>query len=95
MRLLEACRVARVARIVYSSSSSVYGNTAVLPNTESAELLPRSPYAASKLAGEQYVLAFAPRVSLPEGLRRTWTWFERRPAAVSRRRGSASVPALR
>jgi len=230
MRLLEACRAAQVRRIVYSSSSSVYGDTAVLPKTESTEPLPRSPYAASKLAGEQYVLAFAragliegvalryfnvfgprqsphsayaavipafllaaleqrearlfgdgsqtrdftyvdnvvdanvlaamapgdrvngsvvnvgagarisllglidlvgevtgrglayrrlparegdvhdslasveraerllgyrPRVSLPEGLRRTWTWFERRPAAASRRRGPAGVPALR
>jgi UDP-glucose 4-epimerase len=59
MRLLEACVAAKVARIVYSSSSSVYGDTAVLPKTESVEPLPRSPYAASKLAGEQYVLAFA------------------------------------
>src|SRR5436309_12711580 len=67
MRLLEACRAAQVRRIVYSSSSSVYGDTAVLPKTESAEPLPRSPYAASKLAGEQYVLAFA-RAGLIEGV---------------------------
>src|SRR5438445_6607215 len=59
MRLLEACLEAGVARVVYSSSSSVYGDTPVLPKTESVEPLPRSPYAASKLAGEQYVLAFA------------------------------------
>src|SRR5881296_2743495 len=59
VRLLEACVEARVARIVYSSSSSVYGDTPVLPKVETAEPLPRSPYAASKLAGEQYVLAFA------------------------------------
>src|SRR2546430_3659030 len=59
VRLLEACRAAKVRRIVYSSSSSVYGDTAVLPKTESAEPLPRSPYAASKLAGEPYGLAFA------------------------------------
>src|SRR3989449_130862 len=67
MRLLEACRAANVSRIVYSSSSSVYGDTAVLPKTESVEPLPRSPYAASKLAGEQYVLAFA-RAGLIEGV---------------------------
>src|SRR5881409_1126376 len=59
VRLLEACRAAKVRRIVYSSSSSVYCDTAVLPKAESAEPLPRSPYAAAKLAGEQYVLAFA------------------------------------
>src|SRR5207245_814043 len=67
MRLLEACRAAPVKRVVYSSSSSVYGDTPVLPKTESAEPLPRSPYAASKLAGEQYVLAFA-RAGLIEGV---------------------------
>src|SRR5438309_4848576 len=59
MRLLEACVEAGVARFVYSSSSSVYGDTPVLPKTEAVEPLPRSPYAASKLAGEQYALAFA------------------------------------
>jgi len=67
MRLLEACRAAQVRRIVYASSSSVYGDTAVLPKTEAVEPLPRSPYAASKLAGEQYVLAFA-RGGLVEGV---------------------------
>src|SRR5881628_2572567 len=67
VRLLEACRAAAVKRIVYSSSSSVYGDTAALPKTESAEPRPRSPYAASKLAGEQYVLAFA-RAGLIEGV---------------------------
>jgi len=67
MRLLEACGEAGVQRIVYSSSSSVYGDTPVLPKTESVEPLPRSPYAASKLAGEQYVLAFA-RAGRIEGM---------------------------
>ena len=59
LRLLIASTAARVRRIVYSSSSSAYGDTPTLPKVESAELLPRSPYAAAKLAGEQYVLAFA------------------------------------
>src|SRR6266513_245617 len=67
MRLLEACIDAKVARIIYSSSSSVYGDTPVLPKTESVEPLPRSPYATSKLAGEQYVLAFA-RAGMIEGV---------------------------
>jgi UDP-glucose 4-epimerase len=59
VRLLIACAEARVRRVIYSSSSSVYGNTPVLPKVESAEPLPRSPYAAAKLAGEQYAMAFA------------------------------------
>lgn len=66
MRLLEAAREAGVRRVVYSSSSSVYGDTPTLPKVETSEPLCRSPYAAAKLAGEQYVLAFA-RAGLLEG----------------------------
>ena len=67
VRLLEAARAAGVRRLVFSSSSSVYGDTQTLPKTEAAEPLPRSPYAASKLAAEQYVLAYA-RAGLVEGV---------------------------
>lgn len=67
LNVLEACRRSSVRRVVYSSSSSVYGDTPVLPKVESAEPLPRSPYATSKLAGEQYVLAYA-RAGLVEGV---------------------------
>jgi nucleoside-diphosphate-sugar epimerase len=67
MRLLVACAEARVRRVIYSSSSSVYGDTPVLPKVESAEPLPRSPYAAAKLAGEHYALAFA-RAGFVEGI---------------------------
>ena len=67
VRLLEAGRAAGARRIVFSSSSSVYGDTPVLPKVESTEPLPRSPYAAGKLAGEQYVLAYA-RAGLVEGV---------------------------
>jgi UDP-glucose 4-epimerase len=45
----------------------VYGDTPELPKIESFEPLPRSPYAASKLASEQYVLAYA-RGGLLEGV---------------------------
>jgi len=67
MRLLQACAAAKVARVVYSSSSAVYGDTDATPRGEATEPLPRSPYAASKLAGEQYVLAFA-RAGVMEGV---------------------------
>ena len=67
VRLLEACRHGGVRRLVFSSSSSVYGDTPTLPKVESFEPLPRSPYAASKIAGEQYVLAYA-RAGLLEGV---------------------------
>ena len=67
MQLLLAARAAGVRRVVYSSSSSVYGDTPVLPKAEPVEPLPRSPYAAAKLAGEQFVLAFA-RAGMLEGV---------------------------
>jgi nucleoside-diphosphate-sugar epimerase len=67
VQLLLASRDAGVRRFVYSSSSSVYGDTPTLPKVESMELQPRSPYAAAKLAGEQYVLAFA-RAGMFEGV---------------------------
>ncbi|MBI1870332.1 MAG: SDR family oxidoreductase [Chlamydiae bacterium] len=50
--LLLAARPYPIKRLVYSSSSSVYGNKAILPKEESMLPEPLSPYAASKLAGE-------------------------------------------
>jgi UDP-glucose 4-epimerase len=67
LNLLEAGRRSGVRRFVYSSSSSAYGDTPVLPKSEDAEPLPRSPYAAAKLAGELYTLAYA-RADLVEGV---------------------------
>ena len=53
-RLLDALLTAgqQVKRFVYASSSSVYGNTRVLPVSETAMPLPISPYGVTKLAGE-------------------------------------------
>ena len=67
VQLLLAAREAGARRVVYSSSSSVYGDTPVLPKVETAEPLPRSPYAAAKLGGEQTVLAYA-RSGMVEGV---------------------------
>lgn len=67
LNVLEASRRAGVRRVVYSSSSSAYGDTPALPKQEGVELLPRSPYAAAKLSGELYTLAYA-RAGLVEGI---------------------------
>jgi UDP-glucose 4-epimerase len=56
--VLDAAREAGMRRVVYASSSSVYGATEQLPTPESATTLPRSPYAVSKLAGEHYCRVF-------------------------------------
>lgn len=62
--LLEA-RDARVGKVVMASSSSVYGDTPVLPKREDMTPNPRSPYAISKLTGEHYCRVFSELYGLP------------------------------
>ena len=57
--LLLACRDAGVRRVVYASSSSVYGDDPTLPQVETQATRPISPYAVSKLAAEYYCQVFA------------------------------------
>ena len=54
LNVLEAARRAGVKRVVYASSSSVYGDRPELPKREDQPPAPISPYAVSKAAGEQY-----------------------------------------
>jgi len=58
LNVLLAAREAHVERVVYSSSASIYGNPRSIPINEDDLLVPLSPYAVSKLAGENYCLAF-------------------------------------
>lgn len=58
LNVLMAAKNAGVHRVVCASSSSVYGGVAPLPTTEDAELMPKSPYAVSKVAGEHYARVF-------------------------------------
>jgi UDP-glucose 4-epimerase len=59
LNVLAAARDAAVRRVVYASSSSVYGDTPTLPKHEAMAVRPLSPYAAAKLAGEAYCRGFA------------------------------------
>ena len=59
LNLLMASRAAGVKRVVYASSSSVYGDNLKFPQTESMRTSPISPYAVSKLAGENYCAVYA------------------------------------
>lgn len=58
LNVLLAARAAAVKRVIYSSSSSVYGEQARLPLDEAMTPNPLSPYALQKLVGEQYVRMF-------------------------------------
>lgn len=58
LNILLAAKDAGVKRLIYASSSSVYGNSEVLPKREDMPPGPLSPYATSKLAGENYCRNF-------------------------------------
>jgi UDP-glucose 4-epimerase len=58
LNVLLAARDESVRRVVYASSSSVYGASSTLPMSEEHQPLPLSPYAVSKLAAEHYCRAF-------------------------------------
>tara|TARA_B100000902_G_scaffold399660_1_gene471653 strand:- start:92 stop:1033 length:942 start_codon:yes stop_codon:yes gene_type:complete len=58
LNVLEAARDAGVSRVVFASSSSVYGPGRELPKREEMLPQPISPYAVSKLAGERYCHVF-------------------------------------
>lgn len=58
LNVLMAARDVGVKRVVYASSSSVYGDTPTLPKQEEMRPEPRSPYAVSKLTGELYCQVF-------------------------------------
>jgi len=58
LNVLVAARDAKVKRVVYASSSSLYGDVPTLPKKEDMAPSPISPYAVSKLTGEYYMRSF-------------------------------------
>jgi UDP-glucose 4-epimerase len=58
LNVLLASRDEGVRRVVFASSSSIYGASPILPKSEDHRPLPLSPYAVSKLAAEHYCRAF-------------------------------------
>ena len=65
LNILLAARDNGVKKVIYASSSSVYGNTATLPQREDMPPDPLSPYALTKLAGEYYCNIFRQIYGLP------------------------------
>lgn len=59
LNVLMAAKECGVKKVVYASSSSVYGDTDILPKTESMIPSPLSPYGVSKLTGEYYCSVFS------------------------------------
>jgi UDP-glucose 4-epimerase len=58
LNILEASRQAEVKRVVAACSSSVYGESEILPKIETMKTDPLSPYAVTKLAGEEYLKVY-------------------------------------
>jgi nucleoside-diphosphate-sugar epimerase len=54
LNVLEAAKEFRVKRVVFASSSSVYGNSETMPKVETMPVAPLSPYAITKYAAERY-----------------------------------------
>jgi UDP-glucose 4-epimerase len=65
LNVLLAARASKVDRIVYSGSTSIYGNPNSIPINEDDGIVPLSPYAVSKLGGENYCVAFYESYGLP------------------------------
>jgi len=59
LNVLLAARDAKVKRLVYASSSSLYGDTPTLPKSEDMKPNPKAPYAVAKLTGEYYCQVFS------------------------------------
>ncbi|MAX26087.1 MAG: LPS biosynthesis protein WbpP [Phycisphaeraceae bacterium] len=59
LNVLEAARAGGVKRVTFAASSSAYGDSPTMPKIENMPPLPKSPYAANKLAGETMMRAYA------------------------------------
>jgi len=73
LNVLESARKNGVPKVVFGSSSSVYGNTNKVPFTEDDVLHPISPYAASKLSGELYCRMYNQLYGIKSGCLRFFT----------------------
>jgi UDP-glucose 4-epimerase len=83
LNVLEAARQTGVRRVVYASSSSIYGDKGAEPKRESMTPNPLSPYAVSKLAGEEYCGVFSDIYGLETVCLRYFNVFGRRQDPTS------------
>ena len=92
-RLLEAAKAVATPRLVYASSSSVYGNAASYPTKETDLPHPNSPYGVTKLAAEHLCALYAANWALPTVSLRYFTVYgpRQRPDMAIRRLADCAV----
>ena len=83
VHLLELARKYNVRRFIFSSSSSVYGGSEVLPTLETTPLNPKSPYALQKKVGEEYCQLFSKQYGLETVALRYFNIFGKRQLGTS------------
>ncbi len=81
LNLLEACRAEKIRRFLHTSSSEVYGTAVEVPIRESHPLQGQSPYAASKIAADQFVESYYRSFDLPVTIARPFNTFGPRQSA--------------
>ena len=92
-RLLEAAKAVATPRLVYASSSSVYGNATSYPTKETDLPHPNSPYGVTKLAAEHLCALYAANWALPTVSLRYFTVYgpRQRPDMAIRRLADCAV----
>jgi nucleoside-diphosphate-sugar epimerase len=83
LNVLETARACKVRRVMFAASSSAYGDAPELPKVETMAALPRSPYAATKVAGEAMMAAFAAAMGVDTVSLRYFNIFGPRQSATS------------
>mgnify|MGYP001053434380 CR=1 FL=1 len=83
LNVLEAARAAGVQRVIFAASSSAYGDAPTLPKIETMPTSARSPYAATKVAGEALLSAYSASYGLDTASLRYFNIFGPRQNANS------------
>jgi len=81
LNLLQAARNHPVERIIHTSTSEVYGTAQFVPITEEHPLVGQSPYAASKIAADQFAISFHRSFDLPVTIVRPFNTYGPRQSA--------------